>query len=213
MNINNHSLFLKVEELIKNKPLAFGGSFNPPTIAHQKLIEVLIKYEPSQIILIPNGDDYEFDNIDKNLVVVEDRIKMCELLFVGLNFTNFVVSDIETKHLFKGTVNSLRTLNHPTFVFGEDCLMSLSRWKEYEKLVEENTFIVFTRGSKIEDLKKYILHDAFLKNFSHHFAFLDFDMPFVSSTLFRETHDKTLVTTPIYQYILNKNLYEVNNEQ
>ena len=65
MNSNNHSLFLEVEELIKNKPLAFGGSFNPPTIAHQKLIEVLIKYEPSQIILIPNGDDYEFDNIDK----------------------------------------------------------------------------------------------------------------------------------------------------
>ncbi len=213
MNSNNDFLFLTVEELIKNKPLAFGGSFNPPTIAHQKLIEVLIKYEPSKIILIPNGDDYEFDNINKDLVLVSDRIKMCELLFVGLNFTNFEVSDIETKHLFKGTVNSLRTLNHPTFVFGEDCLKSLSRWKEYEKLVEENTFIVFTRGSKINDLKKYVLDDPFLKNFSNHFAFLDFDMPFVSSTLFRNNHDKSLITKPIYEYILKKNLYEVKNEQ
>ena len=34
--------------------VVFGGSFNPPTIAHEKIIELLSK-RYDEVIIVPNG--------------------------------------------------------------------------------------------------------------------------------------------------------------
>ena len=37
--------------------VVFGGSFNPPTIAHEKIIELLYK-RYDEVIIVPNGRKY-----------------------------------------------------------------------------------------------------------------------------------------------------------
>lgn len=213
VKVEKSNLFANPLVLIKDKIVALGGSFNPPTIAHQELIKQVLKYEPQKVILIPNGDDYCFDNINKTLVPFKMRAHMCELLFEGLGFNNYEINEIENSHMFKGTFDSLRVLNHPTFIIGDDCLFSLKRWLNFKTLVSENCFVVFTRHEKQEQLEKYIINDEFLCNFSSHFGFIHLEMPDISSTLFRKSHQTHLVCPNIYQYILKNNLYGVNHEK
>jgi len=208
-NYNSNLQFNTPENLIANKNVAFGGSFNPPTIAHLELIKKILTFNPSKIILIPNGDDYIFDNIDKGLAKFKDRVKMCELLFSDISFKNYEISEIENSHHFLGTFSSLRDLNHPTFIIGDDCLLSFKRWKNYETLLKENNFIVFTRSLSKCELEKYILNDVLFKNYTQHFAFIEVNFKEISSTNYRISHNNLLIPYEIDKYIKENNLYEV----
>ena len=55
--------------------VVFGGSFNPPTIAHEKIIEILSqRYD--EVIIVPNGKKYTRKEFFSN----QNRIEMLELI-------------------------------------------------------------------------------------------------------------------------------------
>lgn len=203
--------FAKVEDLICKKNVAFGGSFNPPTIAHLAIINYLEKFNPSKIIMIPNGDKYNVSFVNKTLIGFKDRKLLCEQLIADSEYNNIEVSCVENNHPFMGTVHTLKELNHPTFIMGSDCLETLSKWVDYENLVKDNNFIIFTRELSKEAVKNYILNDAFLSKYISHFAIIDIEYGNVSSSNFRNTLDLTLLTPKVAEYINNHNLYEVKN--
>ena len=38
--------------------IVFGGSFNPPTIAHKEIIKTLCSLNYEKVIIVPNGNKY-----------------------------------------------------------------------------------------------------------------------------------------------------------
>ena len=178
----------------------FGGSFNPPTIAHFKIIEYLSQHF-DEVLLLPNGDQYSFDG--KVLNSFNHRINMLEIMCKP--FKNIKILDLENSSEFMGTYHTLRLLNHPTFVLGADCLEKLHMWKHFDELIDENNFILFNRNNK--NLKEEILSNINLKNHIDKFTIVEEEIPNVSSSEYRNTKNKDIITQEVYDYIKENELY------
>ena len=90
---------------------------------------------------------------------------------------------------------------------GDDSLISLKSWINFIDLLEENSFLVFTRNHEIDELITLIKKDEILKSYLNKFEFIKIDFPNVSSSKFRETKNPSFVTKEVYQYIVENNLY------
>ena len=90
--------------------IVFGGSFNPPTIAHKEIIKTLCSLNYEKVIIVPNGNKYNL----KEMVSYNHREKMLEIMTKDLK--NIEISNIEEHNHFKGTVETLRNLNHPVLL-------------------------------------------------------------------------------------------------
>lgn len=178
----------------------FGGSFNPPTIAHYEIIKYLSK-NYDEVLLLPNGDQYSFDG--KVLSSFNHRVKMLEIMCS--KFNNVKILELENSDEFKGTYHTLRILNHPTFVLGADCLDKLFMWKHFSDLMKENNFILFNRNK--DDLNKEILNNEHLNKYIDKFIIVDKEIPNVSSSMFRNTKNKEILTEEVYKYIIENELY------
>ena len=85
--------------------IVYGGTFNPPTVAHRKIAEVVVKgFNPNKFILLPVGDRYTWKD---QFVPFEHRFNMLKLLFKE---DIFEVSDLENIDEYKGTYQSLKTI-------------------------------------------------------------------------------------------------------
>lgn len=183
--------------------ILFGGSFNPFTNGHLKIIKFLkIKFPKAKILVVPTNKNYAF--YDKTIIDNNHRLNILKIVqkkFPGL----FSISRYEFKNQeFLGTVITLRHFKHPYFVIGSDSLKTLKDWKESSILVKENHFIVIPRGKvNIDD----IIETDFPR-FKDHFTILrDFKETEESSEAFRETCDKNIVLDEVYSYIKKWGLY------
>jgi nicotinate-nucleotide adenylyltransferase len=183
--------------------IIFGGSFNPPTIAHYEIAKYLLdKFPQANLVLLPNGDRYP----RKQLASSEDRLHMLTLMALKLG-SRVTVSDIEIRSpKFLGTYYTLQQFDHPYFVIGMDSLADLPTWIAYEKLVAEHHFLVIKRENFQFDC---ILESIpYLKQWRHHFTLLDdFPMIKLSSTSFRKNKDYQLLIPEIKDYIIEHKLY------
>lgn len=125
----------------------FGGSFNPPTIAHYNLIKQALKeYNFDKVYFVPVNDYYKKDN----LISIDLRIEMLNLLCK--NESDIEVLDIEKKissqlnaiDIFK--ILEAKYKGHEiVFFIGEDNYAKMNTWKEYTQLKKYN-YIVFQRN-------------------------------------------------------------------
>lgn len=193
-------LILKVKE----PTFLFGGSFNPPTLAHQAIIEKLSKL--GKVIIVPNGDSYQ----NKTLIPFEKRVEMIKLLINEKNIKNTEISDIENQKVFNGSIETLRTLDHPIMAIGDDCLVNLKNWVNPHQLVRENYFLVFLRRFSKKEIIELIKNDEFLKNYQNHFILSEEDnskYSDVSSSFFRNTKNFEYLSEAVKKYIIENKLY------
>lgn len=184
--------------------IVFGGSFNPPTVAHLKIVlKLLSTYPGSHVLLLPVGNDYS----KPELIDIKDRIHMLNLQFKKVS--DVEVSNLEATRAYQGTLASLRELqkidNDLHFVIGLDNLLKIKKWIKYQELLRDFPFIVMNRKGSITQEEA---QEAF-KNIDHQFTFIDFDED-VSSTEARLYPDKRdlLLTREVNEYILKNHLYE-----
>ena len=184
--------------------IVYGGSFNPPTIAHLEIIHHIWKdYKPDHLIIMPVGTNYERKTI---LASNEDRINMLKIL--TKNLPNIIISDEEMKGDYKGTYHTLKKLSVKyddlVFVLGADNLLELDTWINPDGLLEEFSFLVFTRDDI--DVKKII--DEKYAKYKNHFMISNLHLH-VSSSMIRENFEdkKNLLTNEVYDYIKENNLY------
>lgn len=150
----------------KNMVILFGGTFNPPTNAHLKIIlEIQKQFANAKIIIIPVNDFYQ-----KNHKIPSfHRFNMCKLLFG--NKLNIEISD----HEIKNTKNSytLDTLNYFQSIYpdkdiywlmGSDNLNDIINWYHPEDILNKYNLLVTQRNikenifqiiNKYDLLKKY----------------------------------------------------------
>ncbi len=176
--------------------IIYGGSFNPITNAHLKVIEELKKISNnSEIIIVPVGDDY-----GKNgLINQEYRYDMVELAVKDL--FNVLVSRYELDNPYKGTIDTLGYFNNKYnnihFVIGGDNLDGFNKWNDYEELLTKYKVVVVNRDNT--DLES-IINNKY-KEYKNRFILInDFNIE-ISSTLYRNTLDSSLIPSEVDEYI------------
>lgn len=142
----------------------FGGSFNPPTIAHYNLINQALKqYNFDKVFFVPVNDYYK----KANLISIEKRIEMLNLLCT--NNPNIDVLDIEKQinkkldaiDIFK-IIEEKYNHNEIFFFIGEDNYKKMHNWKNYDEL-QKYQYIVFQRDDK-EELQIKQENTIYMKN-------------------------------------------------
>lgn len=150
----------------------FGGSFNPPTVAHINLAKQVLEEmnEIEKVIFVPVSTKYN----KKGLASDEVRLNM--LKSICNSQENLEVSDLELKserQLY--TIETLRIIEEQNpgkeiyFIIGTDNLKELETWYNPDELLKNFKIIVLDRGEdntdeiieKSEFLKKY--NSSFIK--------------------------------------------------
>jgi nicotinate-nucleotide adenylyltransferase len=184
--------------------IVFGGSFNPPTIAHQHMIDQLKETFPqSRILILPVGDDYA----KKELISIKHRIKMLELMIQDTK--DVMISDLEAKRTWQGTLASLvelsKTYDDIHFVIGSDQLSGLFEWIDYPKLLQMYPFIVMTREGSLSKSDA----EARFAHLPHQFTFVEFNRNISSTNVRKNIRQAAPYLKPeVYQYIKDNHLYE-----
>lgn len=185
--------------------IVFGGTFNPPTIAHENAIKkVLETLDVERLIMVPVGGKYHLKQVDLN----EHRFAMCKLVADKLGVE---VSRLELdSEKYKGTYHLLKSmdLKDSKFLIGSDNLEQLDKWIDPEKILNEFGLVVLNRGT---DLNEIIDSSKLLKKYKQNIVVIeDFDED-VSSTMFRTDLDFDLVSEEVKQYIIENDLYGGNH--
>ena len=126
----------------------FGGSFNPPHVAHQMAALYVLETAPVDEVWFVPAHEHAFG---KPLAPYEDRLAMCELAAAALG-PRARVSDVERaiggRSLTLRTVRRLTEL-HPehrfSLVIGSDLLAEVGRWYGGDELARTVPFIVVGR--------------------------------------------------------------------
>jgi nicotinate-nucleotide adenylyltransferase len=125
----------------------FGGSFNPPHLAHVLALSVVLaRFDVERILVIPT---YRHP-FAKSLAPYDDRVKMCEL---GMGWLPRVeISRVEEE--LGGESKTLRTIEHLgrampgralRLVIGADIVVEASKWFGFDRIAELAPPIVLGR--------------------------------------------------------------------
>ncbi len=199
----------------------FGGTFNPPHLAHKHMAEkVLDVFGFDRIIFMPTGNSY----LKKHVLAASERLKMVTL-FCDTN-PLFDVSDFEVKsegptYTYR-TLSSLRDENPGAefyFLLGEDSLRYMENWIHPEIIFDCASIIAVRR----DDQESYINKDDKRSfedvawNLKDKFDARIFSVTFnedISSSKIREAFKSgngdivvNMLTKEVYDYIIKEHLY------
>ena len=132
----------------------FGGSFNPPHVAHLIVAEVVRdQFDLSEVWWIPNATPPH--KPDDELVAVKHRLEMTRRV-VESN-PHFRVCDLEVQREgVSYTVETVRVLQdqHPdtdfALIIGSDSLDHFGEWHRPDEIAERVPLIVYKRPGAIE---------------------------------------------------------------
>ena len=131
------------------KVAVFGGSFNPPHVAHVLACALVLATEDVDRLLVVPAYKHPFA---KTLAPFEDRAAMCELAMSGM--PRVEVSRVEAA--LGGESRTLRTLSHLAaehpdwamrLVIGADILAEAPRWFGFDAIEKLAPPIVLGRAS------------------------------------------------------------------
>ncbi len=193
----------------------FGGTFNPPHIAHVAAAEAFSgRIDPDILMIIP--DFIPPHKTFAGTVTPSQRLDMCKLAFSHIK--NVQVSDLEIARGGKSyTANTLTELSAPDrelyFLCGTDMFLTLDRWYSPETIFKLAT-ICYVRREADASLEKEIARCTELYKEKYNARIIPVDMNTVtlSSTEVREALSaagKTdSVPLSVMEYIEREGLYK-----
>lgn len=192
----------------KNSIAIFGGSFNPPTIAHINLAKQILDKMKNieKIIFVPVSTKYN----KQGLAPDEDRLEL--LKTICQYHPNMEVSSLELnspRQLY--TIETLKIMQKQNpdktiyFIVGTDNLKELETWHAANEILQQFKIIVLERDNDI--MEKIISNSLFLKQYRESFIKLNFNKIKLSSSYIRQKVQmgeeiKELVPEKIYKDIL-----------
>lgn len=168
-----------------NRCIVMGGSFNPPTVAHEQLMRHAIKCTGScSGIYVPSSHDYVARKMAKagpnGTIQFSERARMEMLLAIAVidphgpstHVSNIEYGDDGRGHTFS-TMEALKTIDPSRqfcFLLGADKLKILPRWHNIEKFLENFYFVVISRSKN--KAKALIDEDPLLGRYSDKFLII-----------------------------------------
>ena len=187
----------------------FGGTFNPFHIGHYEMLSSLCNLEYiDKVLVMPDKipPHKDFDN------VVDDihRQNMCAL--VCDDFSKAELCLIEFEREGKSyTVDTIKLLKEKRpqdkfFVaIGGDMLSTLDTWYNWKELITLTSFIAFKR----EGLDDFYSAFKRIKHCGADIIVIENKITNISSTKLRKRIDKSLLPKKVYDYIIEKGIYNV----
>ncbi len=193
----------------------FGGSFNPPTIAHERLAEEIAeKYNLDKVYFVPVGNFYKKEGLvdERTRYEMLTNIKndKLDVLDIELNSSQ----KLSAADAFKLINNNFKTSEN-YFILGGDNLEKLPNWKNAETCLNNN-IIAIQRGNNLDTI---IENNNLLKSHKNKiFEFNTNNLNDYSSTKVRQAlqnEDKEILSKmlnkKVYFYIEKNNLYMQKN--
>ncbi|MDD4000912.1 MAG: nicotinate (nicotinamide) nucleotide adenylyltransferase [Bacilli bacterium] len=184
--------------------LLYGGSFNPPTVAHYLVARhLLLKYPKAELHFLPTNNFYPKDNLKD----YQYRYEMLEILCRRLG-SRAKVNDFEL-HLDKyyGTYYTLEHFPNAYFIIGADNLLNIDTWINYPMVIEKNKFIILPRNNI--DIEAIIEKSPTLKANRDNFIIIEnFSSVDISSSQYRQTKNIKYLLPEVAKYIKDNNLFK-----
>ncbi|RYF27839.1 MAG: nicotinate-nicotinamide nucleotide adenylyltransferase [Chloroflexi bacterium] len=144
--------------------IIYGGAFNPPTIAHQAILQSCVdsaERTSADVWLLPSGD-----RTDKTIGIDrERRLQLCHALASDVVSRSVTIDVLPTELDTTGnteTIDTVRLLQNQypdrnfTWVFGSDSVATMADWCEGEWMLDNLPMLVVERpGSPILQLGRY----------------------------------------------------------
>ena len=185
----------------------YGGTFDPPHIGHKMIVEYCLD-KCDKLILIPNQKSP--DKLLNPVATYAQRMDMLKLLF---NNKKIVISDFEhnsdkinftyltIKHLKKSYKNSVLTM-----VIGNDQLVNLKKWKNFEFILNEVKILCFNRLLSDDDKSenKLIKDIKFIEKFN-----IKISSSIVRKNILNNSIENLsgMLNNKIIKYIMKERLY------
>ena len=209
------------------KIIVMGGSFNPPTIAHLKLMQSAIaqlstgnSYNSIRGVFVPSSDAYvrrkmgkKPEEADHTVLPEKLRYDMLESFREHAHHLFVDGRELGTTNVKGHTIDTLRAIQQENpnalvyFIFGGDKLEGLSHWGSYELLVSQFKVIIFGRDGL--DAKQTIEGISALAEYRDSFVVLQQPegLDGISSTVVREKIRKNervdgMLTHEVYTMLL-----------
>ncbi|MDN5341851.1 nicotinate (nicotinamide) nucleotide adenylyltransferase [Oceanotoga sp. DSM 15011] len=179
--------------------IIFGGSFNPPHIAHKIIAEFAYdKFKPDKFLILPASIPPHKES--NSIASFQKRFDMCKKTFKSKYFE---VSDLENK--LKKPSYTVRTLDYLkdfdtnlNLLIGEDSYMNFDKWFEYEKILSFSKLIVYPRFFDRRGFKH--------KNFEHielSSPIIDISSSMIRKRIKEKKSIKGLISDDIYNITIN----------
>jgi len=185
----------------------YGGTFDPPHIGHKMIVEYCLD-KCDKLILIPNKKSP--DKLSNPVATYAQRKDMLKLLF---NNNKILISDFEhnsdkinytyltIKHLKKSYKNSVLTM-----VIGNDQLVNLKNWKNFEFILNEVKILCFNRLLPDDDKSenKLIKDIKFIEKFN-----INISSSIVRKNILNNSIENLsgMLNNKIIKYIIEERLY------
>lgn len=189
----------------------FGGSFNPPTIAHKTLaIKAAEKLNLDKVFFVPVGDGYKKDG----LIDEKHRFKMLQLICNSNEKLDVCDIEINKNYNFKAIdvfklIDDIYKEDEKYFIMGADNFVNILNWKNATELVSNYKFILLNRNEI--NLKETIKENEILNKNRLNFYYMDnMNDIKISSTCIRNAIKDEKV--PDIKGMVDKNVLEYINE-
>lgn len=189
----------------------FGGSFNPPTIAHKTLaIKAAEKLNLDKVFFVPVGDGYKKDG----LIDEKHRFKMLQLICNSNEKLDVCDIEINKNYNFKAIdvfklIDDIYKEDEKYFIMGADNFVNILNWKNATELVSNYKFILLNRNEI--NLKETIKENEALNKNRLNFYYMDnMNDIKISSTCIRNAIKDEKV--PDIKGMVDKNVLEYINE-
>ena len=193
----------------------FGGSFNPPSVAHKKCAEsILNELNLDKVFFVPVGNAYK----KQGLINEKYRYDMLKLICKDNNKLD--VSDIElNKNINYKAIDIFKLIKETYqndevyFIMGADNFKNILSWQNSEELIKKYKYILLNRNNI--EMNKIIESDNLLKNNKDNFFLVKkFKQNNINSTELRKkikNKEFTVISNKIdesvLKYIQENNLY------
>lgn len=178
----------------------YGGSFDPPTIAHAKIANIASKMFDEVWIICAQVHAF-----DKKSISFDQREYMCKTLETNKIKVVSNYQDPSTYALLNHLKSDFPEHNF-TFIIGQDCANEFHKWKNSDLLQKEFPFLVFFREGYQVDPEAWYNHN--------HHRHINADIPNISSSQIREymknnelEKTKDYLNPRVFDYIVKNNLY------
>ena len=179
----------------------FGTSADPPTIGHKKIPEELSKIYNLTISYVSNNPT------KKHIEDISIRSHLLKTLIEDLDNPKILFNQIVSSKWAVESIKKCKRIyefDNLDFVIGSDLIKEIFYWKDFDKIIEEISFLVILReGYPMESNTLKMLETYKVK-----FKISTIKVPNISSSKLRSNFNYSNLPTSLIDIVKKNNLYE-----